>query len=67
MIEAIKFQIGETYRHPRGKKKFKLKEVTLCAFHFECGHWCTDCVFQNFINDKTGKPVFQEQLELFQA
>jgi hypothetical protein len=64
MIEGIEYKIGERYRHRMGCKSYLLTEVRLWTFHFKCGHWCTDCVFVDYINTKTGKPVLNEQLKL---
>jgi hypothetical protein len=55
-----------TYRYPRQKKRFKLKEVKGFIYFFECGHWVTDNVFQDLINCKTGLPNYlNNQLQLF--
>lgn len=64
----IKYFIGEYYRYPRLRKRFKLIRVSDngFVFYFECGHWCTDSVFIDLIRVKTNKQVFTDlQLELF--
>jgi len=61
----MKYFIGEYYRYPRSKQKFKLIEVDDWIFRFECGHWCSDTVFEDLIRVKTGKQVINDnQLEL---
>lgn len=61
----MKYFIGEYYRYPNSKKKFKLIEVDDWKFKFECGHWCSDTVFEDLIRVKTGKQVINDnQLEL---
>lgn len=63
----MKYFIGEYYRYPKGRTRFKLIEVRKWTFHFECGHWCTDTVFGDLIRCKTGKQVFKDlQLDLFE-
>jgi hypothetical protein len=62
----IKYFIGEDYRYPRCRHRFKLVEVRGFIFEFECGHWCTDTVFVDLIRVKTNKQVLNDiQLELF--
>lgn len=39
--------IGAIYQYPESKDLFKLKEIKGFIYHFECGHWCTDTVFQD--------------------
>jgi hypothetical protein len=40
--------IGNSYIYPRDKKVFVLKSINENGTHFfECGHWCTDNVFQD--------------------
>jgi hypothetical protein len=41
--------IGGVYKYPDGKKHFTLKEFNGYICMFECGHWCTDCVFEDLI------------------
>lgn len=41
--------IGATYMYYGSDKKFVLKEIGSFTFLFECGHWCTDCVFEDLI------------------
>lgn len=58
--------IGEYYRYPNRKKKFKLVRTNTYNYYFECGHWCTDSVFMDLIRVKTGIPNWHDsQLELF--
>lgn len=61
MIQAF---IGEFYKYPAEKQKFRLIESNGFVYRFECGHWCTDCVFEDLIRCKTGKANFLMQLEL---
>lgn len=42
------------YKYPHSKKKFKLIKVDGYKYYFECGHWCTDSVFEDLIDCKTG-------------
>jgi hypothetical protein len=52
-MENCNYEIGQEYRYPLGRRKFKLKETNGFVFLFECGHWCTDNVFVDLINVKT--------------
>ena len=62
----MNYHIGEYYKYPGSSKRFKLKEVDNDIFRFFCGHWCTDCIFQDLIRVKTGIPVNEDlQMELF--
>lgn len=45
----MNYSIGNVYKYPSSKKKFKLVETNGFVFHFECGHWCTDNVFMDLI------------------
>ena len=67
MKNTINYQIGAKYRYPNQKKKFELLSVSenKCSFWFKCGHWCTDNVFIDLINVKTGVQVSNDkQLKL---
>jgi len=65
-MEGINHVIGDYYLHKQGNKKRKLIEVRIGTFHFDDGHWCTDCVFINYINIRTGILVSDDlQLQLF--
>lgn len=46
--------IGRAYKYPYGKRKLILKEVVGFIYYFECGHWCTDNVFEDLIDCHTG-------------
>ena len=62
----MKCFIGEYYRYPNSNKHFKLIGVDGWLFFFECGHRCTDTVFEDLIRVKTGIHVFKDtQFELF--
>lgn len=50
--------IGARYRYPRGKEIFVVSEIRTNVVVFECGHWCTDCVFEDL-------KLVSSQLELF--
>lgn len=39
--------IGASYQYPNDNKIFVLKEITGFIYRFDCGHWCTDCVFKD--------------------
>jgi hypothetical protein len=62
----INHQIGQGYRYPNTKQVFILTKVDDWIYRFACGHWCTDSVFIDLINIKTGIQVSEDkQLELF--
>ena len=42
------------YRYPNSNKVYRLVSVTGFIYRFACGHWCTDNVFADLINVKTG-------------
>jgi len=56
----INFRIGEYYKYPNSKDKFKLIESRGFTFRFECGHWCTDNVFVGLIRCKTNIQVYED-------
>lgn len=59
------YTIGRTYISPHGTR-FILQNVRGFIFEFKCGHWCTDSVFQDYMDAETGIKVFDnKQLELF--
>lgn len=61
----MNYYIGDYYRYPGVKKKFKLKEKVNSSFLFECGHWCTDTVFLDLLRVKTNQQVNKDsQLEI---
>jgi len=61
-----KYFIGEYYRYPNSQKEYKLLKVEHNVYRFSCGHWCTDCVFEDLIRVKTNQQVYLDnQLELF--
>lgn len=61
----MKYFIGEIYHYPKSKQMLKLISVEGFIFRFECGHWCTDNVFEDLIRVKTGQQVYSDvQLEL---
>lgn len=60
-----------SYRYPLSEDIFILERVKvvngkpMCYF-FKCGHWCTDCVFDDLIDMSTGRQNFEgKQLQLF--
>jgi len=62
----MNYYIGEYYRYPNQKTRFKLIRATEWVYYFECGHWCTDSVFMDLIRCKTNIQVSQDlQIELF--
>jgi hypothetical protein len=66
-MNNIQYHIGEYYRYPGTRKRFKLTETSGMIFRFECGHWCTDNVFIDLIRVKTNIQVSEDiQEELFQ-
>jgi len=54
------YHIGEYYKYPGGTKRFALKMVRGFWFYFECGHHCSDSVFMDLINVKTGVQVYKD-------
>jgi hypothetical protein len=62
----MNFDIGQYYRYPGSEKKYKLVKRNQWTFVFECGHWCTDTVFEDLVNCRTGIPVHKDiQIRLF--
>lgn len=63
-MKSFPYFIGEYYR--AGDQIFKLVESNGIVFHFECGHWCTNLVFEDFYRVKTGLQNYKIiQIELF--
>ena len=42
------------YKYPNSNKLFTLVEIKGFIYKFKCGHWCTDNVFLDLIDIKTG-------------
>ena len=68
----INYTIGASYRYPEtnvnSNNKFILTDYfeNRGVFLFKCGHWCTDSVFVDLINTKTGIQVYKDtQIKLF--
>lgn len=62
------YQIGDYYYGDAYRKKHKRKliEVDGWIFRFDDGHWCTDCVFADYMNCRTGIIVSEDiQIKLF--
>ena len=58
--------IGKKYKYPNSKNVFVLKEIRGFIYEFECGHWCTDSVFEDLIDLETGIQNYMGiQLKLF--
>ena len=54
----LNYTIGNEYRYAGSYQRFKLIEVRKgFVFCFACGHWCTDTVFVDLIDCKTGLQV----------
>ena len=56
------------YKYPGSSQVFILSHFGNNGnAYFKCGHWCTDNVFEDLINIKTGLAKWQipEQLTLF--
>jgi len=56
------------YKYPVSTQVFILSHFGKNgSAYFKCGHWCTDNVFEDLINIKTGLAKWQipEQLTLF--
>lgn len=61
----MQYTIGRSYRYQGSRQKFVLIKTSGLVFKFQCGHWCTDTVFKDLIDCKTGKKVEENnQLEL---
>jgi len=58
------FFIGEKYQYTPNGTVFKLKAVVGSIFHFECGHWCTDNVFEDLTRVKTGVVNWKMEYQL---
>lgn len=60
--------MGRKYKYPNSDKIFELKKVVNNIYHFKCGHWVTNCVFNDLIDLKTGLAEWQKpkQLTLWQ-
>lgn len=68
LMKRMKFEFGREYKSVYAKKSakpFKLIGLGVCSFHFACGHKCTDNVFSDFYDVKTGVRVTEFQTELF--
>ena len=39
--------IGAIYQYYDSDRLFRLTEIDNFIYRFECGHWCTDCVFND--------------------
>ena len=59
--------IMKKYKYPNSEQVFILKKIVNNIYHFNCGHWCTDSVFEDLIDLKTGMAQWQKpkQLKLF--
>lgn len=57
---ALNYTIGDKYQYPGGGKKYKLIKVVGWKYLFECGHWCTDSVFLDLFNCRTGLQVWED-------
>jgi len=61
------YNTGHKYKSPQGDI-YVLKATNDLgnAFKFVCGHWCTDCVFMNYVCINTGLSTKSKgQLSLF--
>ncbi len=45
---------SKKYKYPNSDKVFILKKIKGFIYHFACGHWCTDNVFEDLIDIETG-------------
>lgn len=53
-------KIGGSYKYPRSTQIFVLDHISENgSFHFKCGHWCTDTVFEDLIDIETGISGYQ--------
>jgi hypothetical protein len=62
-VTGFKYTIGSEYRYPNSEDVLKLKKVKGYIFTFECGHWCTDCVFMDLIEISNKKQQLELELE----
>jgi hypothetical protein len=55
------------YPEPNNKRIFELKKKVGYKYHFKCGHWVMDSVFNDMIDLSTGLAEWQKpkQLKLF--
>lgn len=61
----VNYTIGNEYRYAGSYQRFKLIDTSGDVFWFACGHWCTDTVFKDLIDCKTGKTVAENnQLQI---
>ena len=59
LFDGMRFKTGKKYKYPNSNNVFTLKKVSGFIFHFDCGHWCTDTVFEDLIDIETGLQGFQ--------
>lgn len=52
------------YPEPGNKMVFELKKKTGFIYHFKCGHWVTDSVFNDLIDLSTGLAEWQKPKQL---
>jgi len=57
--ELKQYEIGAEYKYFSGRSRFKLKEVVMDIYVFECGHRVTGNVFEGMINCRTGLVTYQ--------
>ena len=53
-------EMRRKYRYPKGSKTYELTGIRGCVYLFKCGHWCTDSVFEDLIDVKTGIPNWMQ-------
>jgi hypothetical protein len=46
--------IGNKYKYYNSDKVFTVKSFNGWRYKFECGHWCSDSIFNDLINVETG-------------
>lgn len=52
------------YPEPSNQRVFVLKKVVGKTYFFKCGHWVTDCVFEDLIDLSTGLAEWQKPKQL---
>lgn len=55
---------GKFFKYPNSDKIFELKKVVGTTYIFKCGHWCTNCVFEDLIDISTGIAEWQKPKQL---
>jgi hypothetical protein len=52
--------MNRKYKYQDDDTILELIAITGFIYRFKCGHWCTDLVFNDLINCKTGLPNWRQ-------